>query len=57
MLIKSKTSTGFMLASEAANLSFEEFINHTCVKAGLDKEAWLNPNNKVFKFKEQIFQS
>ena len=57
VLIKFKTNTGFMLASEATNLNFEEFINNACVKAGFNKEAWLNPNNKVFIFKEQKFQS
>ena len=57
VLVKSKTSAGFMLASESGSLSFEEFINHACVKAGLDRDAWLNPNNKVFKFGEQRFQN
>ena len=56
VLVKSKTNTGIMLSSEVGNLSFEEFINHTCIKAGLNREAWLNPNNKIFKFKEQRFQ-
>jgi len=33
----------------------EEFLSHTCIKAGLMPEAWKNKNIRVFKFSGQIF--
>ena len=33
----------------------EEFLSHTCIKAGLMPDAWLNSNTKIFKFSGQIF--
>jgi len=32
-----------------------QFIEGTCIKAGLPQNAWLNPQCKVFKFQAQIF--
>jgi len=33
----------------------EEFLSHTCIKAGLMPDAWFDRNTKVFKFSGQIF--
>ena len=33
----------------------EEFLENTCVKAGLAKNAWREPNCKVFKFSGEVF--
>lgn len=33
----------------------EEFLTHTCLKAGLNPDCWLLPDTKIFKFKGQIF--
>ena len=33
----------------------EEFLSHTCMKAGLPPDAWFDKNTKVFKFSGQIF--
>ena len=33
----------------------EEFLNHTCMKAGLFPDAWYDKTTKVFKFSGQIF--
>ena len=33
----------------------QEFISHTCMKAGLMPDAWVNKNTKIFKFSGQIF--
>lgn len=33
----------------------EEFLSHTCMKAGLMPDAWLDKNTKFFKFSGQIF--
>jgi len=33
----------------------EEFLSHTCLKAGLMPDAWFDKNTKIFKFSGQIF--
>lgn len=33
----------------------EEFLSHTCMKAGLLPDAWVDKNTKIFKFSGQIF--
>jgi len=33
----------------------EEFLNHTCMKAGLSPDAWYNENIMISKFSGQIF--
>jgi hypothetical protein len=33
----------------------EEFLSHTCMKAGLIPDAWFDNNTKIFKFSGQIF--
>ena len=33
----------------------EEFLSHTCMKAGLLPDAWIEKNTKIFKFSGQIF--
>ena len=33
----------------------EEFLSHTCMKAGLLPDAWFDDNIKIFKFSGQIF--
>jgi len=33
----------------------EEFLSHTCMKAGLLSDAWFEKNTKIFKFSGQIF--
>jgi uncharacterized protein (TIGR00296 family) len=33
----------------------EEFLSHTCLKAGLLPDAWFDENIKIFKFSGQIF--
>jgi uncharacterized protein (TIGR00296 family) len=35
--------------------STEEFLNHTCMKAGLMPNAWLNKSTKVSRFSGQVF--
>ncbi|MHA1238206.1 MAG: TIGR00296 family protein [Candidatus Odinarchaeia archaeon] len=34
----------------------EEFLSHTCMKAGLTPDAWLLPDTKVYAFQGQIFE-
>jgi uncharacterized protein (TIGR00296 family) len=33
----------------------EEFLSHTCMKAGLLMDSWVDKNTKIFKFSGQIF--
>ena len=33
----------------------EDFLSHTCMKAGLLADAWFEKNTKILKFKGQIF--
>ena len=33
----------------------EEFLSHTCIKAGLLPDAWFDKSTKIFKFSGQIF--
>ncbi len=33
----------------------EEFLSHTCMKAGLPPDAWLDRNTKVYKFQGEVF--
>ncbi|RKY71613.1 MAG: TIGR00296 family protein [Candidatus Latescibacterota bacterium] len=34
----------------------ETFLQHTCLKAGLFFDAWLDPETKIYKFQAQIFK-
>ena len=38
------------------NMDEEEFISHTCMKAGLRPDAWLERDTEVYKFQGQIFK-
>ncbi len=33
----------------------DEFLSHTCVKAGLLPDAWLEEGTKIYKFSAEIF--
>jgi uncharacterized protein (TIGR00296 family) len=33
----------------------KEFLSHTCLKAGLQPDAWLDQNIKIYKFQGEIF--
>lgn len=33
----------------------EEFLGHTCMKAGLNQDSWKNPKTKFYSFSAQIF--
>lgn len=34
----------------------EEFLSHTCMKAGLTPDAWYEKNTKIFRFTGQVFK-
>ncbi|RLF46397.1 MAG: TIGR00296 family protein [Thermoplasmata archaeon] len=33
----------------------EEFLSHTCMKAGLAPDAWLDDDTKIYKFQGEVF--
>ncbi|KAA0003356.1 MAG: TIGR00296 family protein [Thermoplasmata archaeon] len=33
----------------------EEFLSHTCMKAGLTPDAWLDEDTKIYKFQGEVF--
>jgi len=33
----------------------EEFLSHTCMKAGLMPDAWFDKNTKIYRFSGQVF--
>ena len=37
------------------NWEAEEFLSHTCMKAGLSPDAWHLPGTKVFRFQAEVF--
>ncbi len=39
----------------AQNWDAEEFISHTCLKAGISPDSWKNPATKIYKFSGEVF--
>ncbi|MGV8140905.1 MAG: AmmeMemoRadiSam system protein A [Candidatus Woesearchaeota archaeon] len=56
-LIIQGESSGLLLPQVATEYNFTplQFLECVCDKAGLDKDAWKNPNNKVYTFRAEIF--
>ncbi|MCP8322362.1 MAG: TIGR00296 family protein [archaeon] len=38
------------------NWDAEEFLSHTCMKAGAPPDAWLSPNVNIYKFQAIVFE-
>jgi uncharacterized protein len=58
LLIDNGDQSGILLPQVALEWKWnaEQFLENTCQKAGLDKDAWLNPKTKVLSFQGQIFK-
>ncbi|HYD02680.1 MAG TPA: AmmeMemoRadiSam system protein A [Alphaproteobacteria bacterium] len=56
-LIISGASSALLLPQVAVeyNLDAEKFLESVSEKAGLSKDSWKNPENKIYKFKAEIF--
>lgn len=56
-LIIQGESSGLLLPQVATEYKFDqkEFLECVSEKAGLDKNAWKNPKNKIYKFRAEIF--
>lgn len=50
--------SGLLLPQVATEHNFtpEQFLEHTCLKAGLHKDAWKNSDTKVFKFQGTVIE-
>jgi uncharacterized protein (TIGR00296 family) len=57
LIIRKGWNSGLLLPQVATEHKFsaKEFLEHTCMKAGLSPDSWLDQNCKVFKFQAEIF--
>ena len=57
LMIKKAGSSGLLLPQVAAEFGWDrnEFLKETCQKAGLEKNAWKDPDAKLFAFSALIF--
>jgi AmmeMemoRadiSam system protein A len=57
LLIRNDFTSGLLLPQVATewNWDRQEFLEHTCLKAGLERQAWKLPENKLFSFSAEIF--
>lgn len=58
LIIESDFNKGLLLPQVPLehNMSKREFLSHTCMKAFLHPNAWLDKNVKIYKFQGIIFQ-
>ncbi len=58
LIIEKGFSKGLLLPQVALenNMSVEEFLSHTCMKAGISADSWLDDSCDVYKFQGQIFK-
>lgn len=57
VLVRCGRQQGVLLPQVAirAELDAKPFLEHTCLKAGLPKDAWTLPQTEVFCFKAEVF--
>lgn len=57
LIIDAGYTSGLLLPQVATENDFiaEEFLEHTCIKSGLPKNAWLDPKINIYRFQAQIF--
>lgn len=58
LIIEKGFSRGLLLPQVAPenNMDVEEFLAHTCMKAGISADSWLDDSCDVYKFQGQIFK-
>ena len=58
LIIESSIFKGLLLPQVPIEWGWneEEFLSHTCLKAGLSKDAWLDRSTKIYKFSGEVFQ-
>jgi hypothetical protein len=57
LIIRSGLGSGLLLPQVATEYKWnvKTFLEHLCQKAWLGKDAWKNPDNKIYNFQAQIF--
>ena len=57
VFVKREDAKGLLLPQVAAhnNWNRETFLEHACVKAGLEKDDWKRPETEVMIFDAQVF--
>ena len=58
LIIQKGYAKGLLLPQVAVENAFtiEDFLNHTCMKAGISADSWMDESCDVFKFQGQIFK-
>ena len=58
LIIQKGYAKGLLLPQVAPENGFsvEEFLDHTCMKAGISADSWMDESCDVFKFQGQIFK-
>ncbi len=58
LVIKDKFGSGLLLPQVAVEWRWDskEFLNQTCMKAGLSPDCWDNMKRNVYKFQAQVFE-
>lgn len=58
LIIQKGRSRGLLLPQVAVENAFEieDFLEHTCMKAGISADSWLDESCDVYKFQGQIFK-
>jgi len=58
LIVERGFNSGLLLPQVAIEhkLSVEKFLQHTCYKAGLRPDMWLDKQTKIYKFQAQIFR-
>lgn len=57
LIIKGKGASGLLLPQVAVEEKWnvKEFLENTCIKAGLGKNEWKDLKNQVFRFEGEVF--
>jgi len=57
LIIRSGYGSGLLLPQVATEYKWDSktFLSHTCMKAGLPGDAWLNKDLEIYKFQSQVF--
>jgi len=57
LIVRTGYTSGLLLPQVPVEWGWgtEEFLSHTCTKAGLPPDCWLDPGTKIYKFAAQVF--
>ena len=58
LIIQKGYARGLLLPQVATENAFtkEDFLDHTCMKAGISADSWMDESCDVYKFQGQIFK-